>query len=246
MILRSALLLLATIFFVSCQFTETMVLNEDGSGRMAIDLNMDEMMAFGGMGIDTAAVKMDTIISIKQFLEEKKDSIATLSAEQQAKLKRMENYNIRMVMDSETEKMNINMYIDFKNVAEANDLMNGLNEGGSMMPQMGGTSIENKEEDSPEVVGVKYKFEGKKFKRDAYIIDKKLHTQQLDSMKSAEAFMSSMKYKLKYTFPKKIKKSSVKDATYSLDGKTIEVERSFLDYMKDPNILDLEVELESN
>ena len=110
---------------------------------------------------------------------------------------------------------------------------------------MGGTSIESKE-DSPETMGVKYQFKGKKFKRDAYIIDKELHKQQVDSMKSAEAFMSSMKYKLKYTFPKKIVKSSIEDATYSLDGKTLEVERSFLDYLKDPDILDLEVELEEN
>ena len=56
--------------------------------------------------------------------------------------------------------------------------------------------------------------------------------------------MSGMTYKLKYTFPRKIKKSSVEDATYSLDGKTIEMERSFIDYIKNPDIMDLEVELE--
>lgn len=245
MVLRSIFLLVAIIFFASCQFTETMVLNEDGSGRMAIDLNMDEMMAFGGMGLDSSTVKMDTLISMKEFLEEHKDSIATLSSEQQQKLKKMENYNIRMLMDSEEEKLTVNMYTDFKNVSEANDIMNGLNEGSAAMPNMSGTSIESKE-DSPETMGVKYQFKGKKFKRDAYIIDKELHKQQVDSMKSAEAFMSSMKYKLKYTFPKKIVKSSIEDATYSLDGKTLEVERSFLDYLKDPDILDLEVELEEN
>ena len=53
-----------------------------------------------------------------------------------------------------------------------------------------------------------------------------------------------LNYTLKYTFPRKIVKSSIEDATYSLDAKTIEVSRSFIDYMKDPNVLDLVVELE--
>ena len=39
-------------------------------------------------------------------------------------------------------------------------------------------------------------------------------------------------------------KASAKDAKLSLDGKTIEIERSFLAYLKNPDILDLEVELE--
>jgi hypothetical protein len=64
-------------------------------------------------------------------------------------------------------------------------------------------------------------------------------------MKQAEAFMGGAIYRLKYTFPKKIKKVSVEDATFSLDGKTMEFERSMLEYMKDPDILDVEVELEN-
>ena len=67
----------------SCQFTETMVMNEDGSGTMTVEVNLNEMMAFGGAAVaDSVAMKIDTIISMKQFLEEKKDSIATLSAAQ--------------------------------------------------------------------------------------------------------------------------------------------------------------------
>jgi len=97
---------------------------------------------------------------------------------------------------------------------------------------------------SEDVMGVNYVYDGRSFKRDAYIKDPERHSQQMDSLKSAEAFMESMKYKLKYTFPKKITKSNIEDARYSLDGKTIEIERSFIQYFKDPDVLDLEVELE--
>jgi len=79
---------------LSCQFTETMVLNEDGSGSMAIEVNLNEMMAFGGAAmVDSTVVKMDTIINMKLFLEEKRDSISKLPAKEQLKLKKLENYN---------------------------------------------------------------------------------------------------------------------------------------------------------
>ena len=39
--------------------------------------------------------------------------------------------------------------------------------------------------------------------------------------------------------PAKVIKASAKDAKLSLDGKTIEIERSFLAYLKNPDILDL-------
>ena len=36
----------------------------------------------------------------------------------------------------------------------------------------------------------------------------------------------------------------MEDAMYSADGKTIEFERSFVEYIKNPDVLDLEVKLE--
>ena len=56
--------------------------------------------------------------------------------------------------------------------------------------------------------------------------------------------MSGITYKVKYTFPRKIKSTSVEDATFSLDGKTLELQRNFIDYMKNPDVLDIEVVLE--
>ncbi len=42
------LIAVTTIIFslVSCQFTETMVLQEDGSGRMSIKMDLSEMIVF--------------------------------------------------------------------------------------------------------------------------------------------------------------------------------------------------------
>lgn len=245
MILKKvSLLVCLTLVLSSCQFTETLVLNEDGSGRMNIEMNMNELMAFGGNEADSIVSKIDTIISMKQFLAEKKDSISQLPKEEQASLKRMENYNIHMIMDSETKEMLFNIYTDFTNIEEANDLMMGLDKTSSLMPGVNNASSVEGEESTDNVMGVAYSYKKGKFSRDAFIKDKVRHQQQVDSMKNTESFMSSMVYKLKYTFPRKIVKSSIEDATFSLDGKTIEVERSFVDYFKNPDILDLELEFE--
>lgn len=144
---------------ISCQFTETMVMNEDGSGTMSVEVNLNEMMAFGGAAVtDSMPVKMDTIVSMKQFLEEKKDSISQLSASEQQKLKNLENFNIHMKMDSETSEMVYDISTKFKDISEANDILNGLEQASNLMPNTDANTQETKKEDSPEVIGVNYSY----------------------------------------------------------------------------------------
>jgi hypothetical protein len=245
MILKLLALFTIALTLVSCQFTETMIMNEDGSGTMAVEVNLNEMMAFGGSALtDSMSVKMDTIIAMKQFLEAKKDSISKLSKTEQDKLKKLENFNIHMKMDTESSEMVYDISTNFKDISEANDILNGLEQASNVMPSPDSNTEIKKEEDSPEVVGVNYTFKKGVFKRDAYIKDKKLHQQQVDSMKQAEAFMSGSNYTLKYTFPKKIKKTSNPEATFSADGKTVTLQQPFMEYFKNPDVLDLEVVLE--
>ncbi len=244
MFLKGVFLFVLTISLISCQFTETIVFNEDGSGEMSIEMDMGEMMAFGGESTDSIATKKDTLIFIKDILEEKKDSISKLPEAEQQKLRRMENYKMRMKMDSDKNELLFNLAVDFKSIEEANNLLEGFGDSMSLMPSTGEDSKFDAEEGSSDAIAVDYSFKRGKFKRNAYIKDEQKHKMQIDSMKGSESWLENMKYTLKYTFPRKIVKSSIDDATYSLDAKTIEVTRSFVAYMKDPNVLDLEVELE--
>ena len=237
-------LLFAAVTLTSCQFTETMVMNEDGTGRMSLSLDLSEMMAMSGsFGSDSTEVKQDTIISFKDIFKEKKDSIAQLPKAEQKRLKAMENYMIHVLSDPDESKMIVDLFTDFKSVSEANDLLKGFEQTGDIM----GDSKDNNgtSEPEPELIGVNYSFDKGKFVRDAYIKDLAKHSSQMDSLKQIESFMSGARYKIKYTFPKRIKATSVEDATFSLDGKTLELERPFLEYFRNPDILDLEVELEN-
>lgn len=245
--LRKIISLLVLVFtLVSCQFTETMVIDDKGHGRMSLSIDLSEMMAMmGDMSNDTTMVKTDTIVSFKSILEEKKDSIAQLSKEEQKRLKAMEDYNIHVMMDPDNNMSIIEIFTDFKNVAEANDLMEGLNQSGSMISGMTNSDDTDSATSENDAVGVKFSFKKNTFKRNAYIIDEKAHQQQIDSLKETESFMGGIIYKLKYTFPRRVINASAEDAKLSLDGKTIELERSFLEYLKNPDVLDLEVELEN-
>ena len=247
MVKKLFLFTILSYFLVSCQFTETMVINEDGSGTMTVEVNMNEMMAFGGTEMDNSeVVKMDTIINVRQWMEEKKDSIALLTKEEQMKIKALENYNIHVKIDTETSEMIYDVSLPFKSVREANDIMNSLNNVGNFVPNMNQSGEEaKKEENSPEVIGVNYSFEKGIFKRDAYIKDRLLHQKEVDSLIQAESFLAGTNYSLKYTFPRPIKMASDPKAVISVDRKSLSLKKSFVDYFKDPDILDLEVELEN-
>ena len=238
-------LLSISLALVSCQFSETMVINEDGSGRMALSVDLSEMMAFGGeMSQDSSFVKQDTIIAFRDILEEKKDSISKLPMAEQERLKAMSKYNLKIDTDPEINKMVVDMFVDFTSVSEANELMKGFEQTAEFIPGMKNDPDAEESDPQPEILGVEYSFKKGIFKRDAYIKDKERHKAQVDSMQQAEAFMSGMNYTLKYTFPKRIKKTSTADAKVSADGRTVTLERSFVDYFKNPDMLDLTVELE--
>ena len=243
--LKLLFLAVLAVLTTSCQFTETMVMNADGSGTMSMELNLNEMMAFGGMSeTEEAVVKVDTIIYMKDFLEEKRDSISKLSQGEQQKLKKLENYNVHINMDSEEKIMKYDISIDFKNVNQANDIMNALEQVENIGPSSKMDASETKKEETPDIIGVNYFFEKNTFKRDAFIKDKIVHQQQVDSLKQTEAFFAGSLYTLNYTFPKKIKRASNPNAVYSNNKKTIVIRTQFIDYFKDPDLLDLEVELE--
>ncbi|MEL6976003.1 MAG: hypothetical protein AAGL29_11480 [Bacteroidota bacterium] len=238
-------LVLVVLTVLSCNFTEEMTLNEDGSGRMSINFDGSELMQMAGEEMKSTNEKpVDSIISFKDMLEEKKDSIAQLSPEEQERLKKIEPFSLHMIMNPESKEMKFDLFSEFKNVADVNDAFNAF-QSASVLNSPGGNSEQKAKMNAPEpATKVNYNFKGSTFSRSSEIIDQALFQQGLDSLQGAEMFLSGSTYTLKYHFPKRVKSVSAEDATFSADGKTMIYEVKFMDLMKDPSILDLEVELE--
>lgn len=238
---------LATVFiaclFIACNFTEEIYFNENGTGKMSISFNGGEMMQMLPQTDSTQLDKaIDSTIVFKDFLREKKDSISKLSMEQQEKLERLEPFSLHMKVEPENGIMNFDMYTDFKDVSEVNDAFNAFQNASSVGPIAGGQSMPGNA--TEETTKVNYTFKKNKFKRETVILNKELFEKSIDSLASAEMFLSGSTYTFKYHFPKRVKSTNIEEATFSIDGKTMIHEVNFLDMMKNPESLMIEVELE--
>lgn len=228
---------------ISCNFTEEIHLKEDGSGKLSINFDGSELMQMAGEEMAKTNEKaVDSIISFKELLEERKDSIAQLSPEEQAKLKRLEPFDLRMVMNPDEKVMTFDLFSDFSDISEMNDAFNTFQEASLMGSNK--TQQPTPVPASEQSTEVNYTFAKNKFTRTAKIVDQALFQQNMDSLQGAEMFLSGSTYTLKYHFPKRVKSTTLEEATFSVDGKTLIYEVSFLELMKNPSLLDLEVELE--
>ncbi|WP_244893347.1 hypothetical protein [Maribacter hydrothermalis] len=134
------------------------------------------------------------------------------------------------------------MFTDFIEVSEVNDAFNAFQNASSVGPIAGGKSLPDNATD--ETTKVNYSFKKNKFKRETIILNQELFKQSIDSLSSAEMFLSSSTYTFKYHFPRRVKSTNIEEATFSMDGKTMIHEVNFLAMMKDPKSILIEVELE--
>lgn len=241
------------MFLTSCQFSENIYINADGSGKMEFSLDASEMMEMvsqmgdgeGANGMDKA---MDSIIVFKEFIEENKDSIAKLSAEEQNKIRSLADFTMHIKMDPETNKMGFDLSRDFKNANELQDMFEAMNNF-SNLQSAGGSPISSAASPLASLgkkgsTDVSYTFDGTTFKRSAKIIDKEAHQSAVDSLGQAEMMFGTSNYKINYHFPRAIKSFSKEGAMYSEDRKMVSFEVGFLDALKNPDLLDFEVELD--
>lgn len=233
-----------SILLSGCQFSENIYINDDGTGKMALVFDGSELMKMSGDSTKTSEKAVDSIIVFKELLEEKKDSIAQLPVEEQESLKSLENFTMHMKIDPESQEMKFDMFTDFKNVEELQDVMAAMRKANSL-------GKEEDDKDNPfssfgnsTATEMEYSFKKGVFKRKATIVDKELHQQTLDSIGEAEMMFASSTYVLNYHFPRPIKSVSNENALFSADKKSFKLEISFLEYIKNPEILNLEVELE--
>lgn len=241
--LLSALLFIFSL--TSCTFTEDIYINPDGSGKYAIDIDGSSLMAMIPKDSLKAEKNIDSTFSFKKIFEEKKDSIAKLSKEDQAKLKSLENFNMRMKMNYDTKQFLFSMNTDFKSVSELQDVMTNMNaiqnmgkkkSDGNPLASAGGFASNNSV--------LHYSYDGKKFIRNAVIGKNKIKKVENDSTDAYKMIYESSKYIIKYHFPKRVKKVSNATALFSEDRKTITIEYPFNDYMDNPDKLNFQVDFE--
>jgi len=251
--MKSKFLLLLTflVVLVSCNFTENLNVKDDGTGTFALEVDGSGLMAMAGDKLSEGLTQkkdtkvIDSTFSFKEIFEAKKDSISKLSPEQQAALKKMENFVMHIKMNAEKQQFLFSMDTPFKSVGDLQNMMDGFttlkdlkgksNKDGMSNPLANGIGNNAK---------IDYSYNGKTFIRSAVIDKEALEKIKNDSLGMTKMFLASSKYTLKYHFPKAVKKVSNPDALFSADRKTVTVEYPFLDYMEHPEKLNLNISFE--
>ncbi|OEK08999.1 hypothetical protein A8C32_13970 [Flavivirga aquatica] len=249
---RITLLLLCVVsfMFASCQFSENIYINEDGSGKMEFSFDASEIMQMGGGELTkgTDEKEIDSTFTFKEIFEQKKDSVALLSKEEQEKLKALEPFSVHMVMSEEKKKMNFDISTDFKNANELQDMFTALSALGNLQGKGGAKANDPTNPFSSMGSGgnseLSYSFNKGVFKRTVKVLDKEVQKQLQDSLGQAAMMFGTSKYKLKYHFPRRIKSVSNENALFSADGKTVTIEYGLMEYMTDPEVMNLEIVLE--
>lgn len=236
------LVLLSLISLASCQFTEEITIDENGSGKYKLNIDMSMMMdAMKGMenndSIKKEPEKIDSTFYMKEIIEQHKDSIANLTDAEKESLKAIENLQMRIQMDEEKNTMLMDFMLDFKDLSELDEIKEKVKKAQQLQDKKG------QKEENVENHEVKYSYVNDVFKRSVTM--KKLTDKEKASyektMGQAEMFLSGSMYKIIYHFPKKIKAVSFPDVKYSDDHKTMTIAVAMDSILTNPKILDFEV-----
>lgn len=241
------LLSFLAIILVSCQITERLYLQESGAVKYETELNFSEMMGFIYDENTKDSLRqlgefpLDTLIDFADLQDFTQMSTDSISQAEIDFMRSMDKTKVHMVMNDTEGKMIIrieekdmnafNLYLDKMNTA----LAKLEKEDPAAAAEMGQSGL---------MKSLEYKFDGKNFQRIA-----KNQNQFLDELddSTAEAtrqMMNMFQYKLEYHFPKKVKKTSIENATFSLDGKTMTVEVPMSELLENPEKYNFTVELE--
>jgi hypothetical protein len=256
------LLFIAVITMTSCQLTEEVTFNEDGSGTYNLAIDMSAMMSMKEKNKKTGEneeirkpEKTDSIMYVKDLLEKYKDSLKNLSASEKAFMERMKNATMRMQIDEEAEKMIMTLSSPFKSVEDLKNISEDFRKIDKLKNVEDGKKEENpmgKMFGGMDNTKVSYTFSKHKFSRKMTIIENEEEEKADEEAEKTDDkidkgmadMMKMFGYKIIYHFPRKIKNVSYKDAMLGTDGKTLIIQTTLDKIDKNPKLLEFDVTFE--
>jgi len=257
--MKKTLFAIGLLVLTSCSITEKLVVLPDDQVKISHEIDFSQMLVMaksmgGNESKDIAKQKKDTLISFKSIFEKAKDSIALLPVEEQKKLKAIEKYNMKMVMNEDEGQFMMTLFADFDNIKELGQVMDfaEILDKSNVNPT-GGKDLPNNLLQTPGKTT--FTFADNTFKRKT-VFEKPekvaVDQEAFDSENPDPAQMFEMvkempvemKYKIAYRFPKRIRATNVKNAKISEDRLGVDFEFDLKTYETDPEYLNLEIYFE--
>lgn len=242
-------LFIASILLVSCQITERVYIEENGAVKYETEMNFTEMM-----GMMFTQESKDSLRKIGQFpidsvmtftdLEKMDPKLSgdKIGDAERDFLKVMDKMKVRMVMNDNEGK--ISFGVQEKDVNSFNAYMKEVKTATKELAKEDKAAADNLAQTGL-MNSIQFKYNGKSFERIGDDATAGMISEMNDSTAaSAKQMMGMFQYKMEYHFPKKIKKASIENATYSLDGKTMTVDVPMMELMENPEKYNFKVEFE--
>lgn len=258
------LLFTVACFLTSCNVTESLVFNEDGSGKFLVSYEMGDAVkamaeAMGGEKPDSEKKKggevMDTTMVFADIMETYKDSVAALPEEKRLAMEAVKDMFMTMKMDEAEGEMTMGIGLNFKTIADLKDINAKLRKAQSLNSQ--GDQVGSMKENSPlgnffgsENNNTGYMITETGFSRVTEIktpegaeeqVVEELFNEEDESNQQFMEYFENAFYNVKLTFPKAVKSISVEGAEFSEDRKTVTYKTNWIDYLKNPLSLDVNV-----
>ncbi|MBT8272426.1 MAG: hypothetical protein KJO77_01380 [Bacteroidia bacterium] len=217
--------------------------DEDDNSDIEATKNVEE---------ETPEKVVDTLVYFDELMVQYKDSISNLPENEQKALESLKGMYMSMKNDDANDIFEMGIGIKFKSIEDLKDIQDRVETAKTMNSK--GLPVDTTDENSPvnSVLDtpendVTYSYSQSKFSRVTTILEpEKLEEEEVEE-EGPDEFGAALKeavYYIKYTFPRKIKSVSVEDAEISEDGKTVSFYANWMDYIKNPLLLDVEIAFE--
>lgn len=241
--MKKILAFLSFILITSCQITETIHLNSDGSGDIVSEQFREEnsYMQLAGESYGSENIFQDTTYVFNAYIEKYKETFLKYTPEEQKLFQTYANVKVHLKKSSFEKEFRNTFSLHFNKVSEIPDLYKTEDYADDLENNYALTA-------ETHYYKISYDFEGKIFKRSVSIINAEELQKAKDGYKNYESKYGNLKltqfYTLQYHFPQKIKSVSNEKAVVSSDKKSLTLEFKLSDCLRDPEMTNLEVILE--
>lgn len=241
-----------SLFAASCLVLEETRFNEDGSVYYSISIDGSPMIDFFSETFDSLnnnnKQTIDTIISLADTYENMSDSISQLPLEEQQQLESLKQFNLKMNYDTDEGLLKAQFYGDFVNFNAFQNAMANVDKVEAIPTNDNKVSIGRlgylmSKDNAIPFGNNKIEWDGKILKN-TIISSSKIYDEESTDKELTDDPLALMKYTIVYTFPKEVK--SVNNTAYSIseNGKTVTQTFDLPEYVKNPEISSVIIELE--
>lgn len=201
-------------------------------------------------------VIIDSTVYFNEIMAMYKDSIAALPKDQRLAMETLKDMYMTIKSNEDEGIYEMGIGLKFSSIEELKNIKEKIEAAKNMNPQNGQYDDMAKNSPFKGLMGdddneVVYSFTEMGFTRTTTIAEITPEEQKEkdemskfleDGGEEAEKEFESAFYVIEYTFPKKIRSTSLKGATISEDGKTISYKMNYMVYVTNPNALDFSIQ----